>query len=308
MVRDGVMGIRDADLRVRTQPSFGGKGMKVARNLQELRENFPLARAEAGAAFGDDSLYMEQLLTHPRHIEIQLLGDAHGNAVHFGERDCSIQRRHQKVVEEGPSPALNAAQREKIGGIATRAIKLLGYRTLGTMEFLFQDNEFYFMEMNTRLQIEHPVTEMITGIDLVREQIRVASGAPLSFKQEDIKINGHSIECRINAEDSRTFMPSPGKVTDFHPPGGLGVRFDSAIYAGYSIPPHYDSLIAKLIVHGANRNECLLRLRRALEEIVIGGIKTTQELHLRIISNPEFINGDYDIHWLEKQLAANSLN
>ena len=286
----------------------GGKGMKVARNLQELRENFPLARAEAGAAFGNDALYMEQLLTHPRHIEIQLLGDAHGNAVHFGERDCSIQRRHQKVVEEGPSPALNAEQREKIGGIAVRAVKLLGYRTLGTMEFLFQDNEFYFMEMNTRLQIEHPVTEMITGIDLVREQIRVASGAPLSFKQEDIKINGHSIECRINAEDSRTFMPSPGKVTDFHPPGGLGVRFDSALYDGYSIPPHYDSLIAKLIVHGASRNECLMRLRRALEETVIGGIKTTQDLHLRIIQNAEFINGDYDIHWLEKELAAGSLD
>jgi acetyl-CoA carboxylase biotin carboxylase subunit len=246
---------------------------------------------------------MEQLLVQPRHIEVQILGDKYGNVVHFGERDCSIQRRHQKVVEEAPSPALNAEERAQVGKLAARTCKLLGYRGLGTIEFLYENGKFFFMEMNTRLQIEHPITEMITGVDLVREQIRVASGAPLPFKQEDITFNGHAIECRINAEDPDTFAPSPGKITDFHAAGGLGVRFDSAIYSGYKVPSHYDSMIAKLIVHGANRNDCLMRLRRALDETVIDGIKTNLELHKRIINDPEFIDGDYTIHWLEKKLA-----
>ncbi len=280
----------------------GGKGMKIARDRAGLEEAFNLASGEATAAFGNGGLYMEQFLGHPRHIEMQLLGDMHGNVVHFGERDCSVQRKHQKVVEEGPSPALNAEEREHIGKVATRTAKLMGYRGLGTIEFLYQDGKFYFMEMNTRLQVEHPVTEMITGTDLVREQIRVASGAPLPFKQEDIKFSGHAIECRLNAEDPDTFAPSPGKITDFHAPGGLGVRFDSAVYAGYSVPPYYDSMVAKLIVHGANRNDCLLRLKRALEECVIDGIKTTLPLHLRIIRDAEFINGEYNIHWLEKKI------
>lgn len=281
----------------------GGKGMKAVKSRDEMEEAYSLASGEAQAAFGNGALYMEQLLVNPRHIEVQLLGDKHGNVVHFGERDCSIQRRHQKVVEEAPSPALNAEERAHVGKLAARTAKLLGYRGLGTIEFLYENGKFYFMEMNTRLQIEHPITEMITGFDLVREQIRVASGAPLSIKQEDITFNGHSIECRINAEDPNTFAPSPGKITDFHPAGGLGVRFDSAIYAGYKVPPHYDSMIAKLIVHGANRNDCMLRLRRALEETVIDGIKTNLPLHLRILSDPEFIDGDYTIHWLEKKLA-----
>jgi acetyl-CoA carboxylase biotin carboxylase subunit len=278
----------------------GGKGMKVANNAGELAQAFSMARAEAKAAFGDDTVYMEKYLSHPRHIEIQILADNHGNVVHLGERDCSLQRRHQKLLEEAPSPALNAAQREKIGKIATDAMKKMGYRSVGTIEFLFQDGEFFFIEMNTRLQVEHPVTEMITGIDLVREQIRVASGAPLGFTQQDVQISGHAIECRINAEDPDTFMPSPGKITDFHAPGGLGVRFDSALYAGYKVPPHYDSLIAKLIVHGRSRNEALMRTRRALEETVILGVKTSIPVHQRLIQAPDFINGDYDIRWLEK--------
>ncbi len=281
----------------------GGKGMKAVHSAGEMSEAFQLASGEAQAAFGNGGLYMEQLLTQPRHIEVQLLGDGQGNVVHFGERDCSIQRRHQKVVEEAGSPALNAEERAQVGKIAARTCKLLGYRGLGTIEFLYEKGKFYFMEMNTRLQIEHPITEMITGVDLVREQIRVASGAPLAFKQEDIKWHGHAIECRINAEDPNTFAPSPGKITDFHPAGGLGVRFDSAVYAGYKVPSHYDSMIAKLIVHGANRNDCLLRLRRSLEETVIGGIKTNLPLHLRIINDPEFIDGNYNIHWLERKLA-----
>jgi len=278
----------------------GGKGMKVANNAGELSQAFSMARAEAKAAFGDDTVYMEKYLSHPRHIEIQILADNHGNVVHLGERDCSLQRRHQKLLEEAPSPALNAAQREKIGKIATDAMKQMGYRSVGTIEFLFQDGEFFFIEMNTRLQVEHPVTEMITGIDLVREQIRVASGAPLGFVQEDVQISGHAIECRINAEDPDTFVPSPGRITDFHAPGGLGVRFDSALYAGYRVPPHYDSLIAKLIVHGRSRNEALMRTRRALEETVILGVKTSIPVHQRLIQAADFINGDYDIRWLEK--------
>ncbi len=278
----------------------GGKGMKVANSADELGTAFSMARAEAKASFGNDAVYMEKYLSHPRHIEIQILADNHGNVVHLGERDCSLQRRHQKLLEEAPSPALNAEQRAMIGKVATDAMKKMGYRSVGTIEFLFQDGEFYFIEMNTRLQVEHPVTEMITGIDLVREQIRVASGAPLGFTQQDVQISGHAIECRINAENPDTFMPSPGRITDFHSPGGLGVRFDSALYAGYRVPPHYDSLIAKLIVHGRSRNECLMRLRRALEETVIMGVQTSIPVHQRLIQAPDFINGDYDIRWLEK--------
>ncbi len=277
----------------------GGKGMKVAQRPEDLVEAYQLARGEALAAFGNDEVYMEKYLTRPRHIEVQLLGDTHGNAVHFGERDCSIQRRHQKVIEEAPSPGLNADERNKIGELAAKVVRDLGYRGVGTIEFLYENGKFYFIEMNTRLQIEHTISEMITGVDLVREQIRVAAGLPLSYKQSEIVFTGHAIECRINAENPDTFTPSPGKVSDFHAPGGLGVRVDSALYDGYRVPPHYDSMIAKLIVHGSNRNECLLRLRRGLEEFVIGGIDTTLPLHRRIISQPDFINGDYDIHWLE---------
>jgi len=263
-----------------------------------------MARREAAAAFGNDEVYMERYLSKPRHIEVQIVGDGHGHVVHLGERDCSLQRRHQKVLEEAPSPALNAEARAKIGAIAASATAKMNYRSLGTLEFLYEDGEFFFIEMNTRLQVEHPITEMITGIDLVREQIQIASGAPLSFTQDDVVLNGHSIECRINAENPRTFMPSPGRVTDYHAPGGLGVRVDSALYAGYQIPPYYDSLVAKLIVHGANRNECLLRLRRALDEIVISNVETTVPLHQDLSQAPDFINGEYDIHWLEKTFLA----
>jgi acetyl-CoA carboxylase, biotin carboxylase subunit len=277
----------------------GGKGMKVAWSADQLREAYQLARGEARAAFGNDQVYMERYLSKPRHIEIQLLGDMHGNAVHFGERDCSVQRRHQKVVEEAPSPALNAEQRAFIGDLAARTTAELGYRGVGTMEFLFEDGEFFFIEMNTRLQVEHTITEMITSIDLVREQIRIATGAPLGYGQSDIRFHGHAIECRVNAEHPETFVPSPGKIDGYHAPGGLGVRVDSALYDGYRVPSHYDSLIAKLVVHGTTRNECMMRLRRALEEFVIGGIDTSLPLHRRIIAEPNFINGDYDIHWLE---------
>ena len=282
----------------------GGRGMKVARNPESLREAYQLARGEARAAFGNDEVYMERYLVRPRHIEIQLLADMHGNVVHFGERDCSVQRRHQKVIEEAPSPALNAAQREHIGSLAARTVQQFGYRGVGTMEFLFEDGQFFFIEMNTRLQVEHTISEMITGIDLVREQIRVATGAPLGYDQSDIRIQGHAIECRINAEHPETFAPSPGRIDGYHAPGGLGVRVDSALYDGYRVPSHYDSLIAKLVVHGASRNECLMRLRRALEEFVIGGIETTIPLHNRLIVQRDFINGDYDIHWLENLLAG----
>lgn len=281
----------------------GGKGMKVAYSEAELEEAYSLARGEAKAAFGNDEVYMERYLGNPRHIEIQLLGDHHGACVHFGERDCSIQRRHQKVIEEAPSPALNAKERKYIGELAAKTAAAIGYRGVGTMEFLYENGEFFFIEMNTRLQVEHTITEMITGVDLVREQIRVASGAPLGYTQDDIVFEGHCIQCRVNAENPDTFIPSPGKITGYHAPGGLGVRVDSAIYDGYKIPPHYDSLIAKLIVDGKNRNECMLRLRRALGEFVIGGVDTLLPLHERIISQPDFINGDYSIHWLEKWLA-----
>ena len=282
----------------------GGRGMKVARSEDEVVEAYNTARSEAKAAFGNDEVYMEKYLTHPRHIEIQVVADSHGNVIHLGERDCSLQRRHQKVLEEAPSPALNAEDRARIGRITAEAIQKLGYLGVGTVEYLFEDGEFYFIEMNTRLQVEHPVTEMITGIDLVREQIRIADGAQLSVTQENVKFNGHAIECRVNAENPATFRPSPGKITGYHPPGGLGVRLDSAIYAGYSIPPNYDSLIGKLIVHGRDRAECLMRLRRALNEMVITGVETTLPLFRDLMNEPDVINGDYSIHWLEKNLAA----
>jgi len=289
---------------VKAAAGGGGKGMKVANAQGDMVQALSLARAEAKANFGNDAVYLEKYLSHPRHIEMQILGDSHGNVIHLGERDCSLQRRHQKVLEEAPSPALNAGQRREIGDIAVGAMKKLGYRSAGTIEFLFQDGKFYFIEMNTRLQVEHPVSEMITGIDLVREQIRVAAGAPLGMTQSDIVFNGHAIECRVNAEDPVTFRPSPGRITDYHAPGGLGVRVDSALYTGYRVPPHYDSLIAKLVVHGNSRNECLMRLRRALEEFVIGGIETSIPLHRRLIAAGDFINGDYDIRWLEKYVTV----
>jgi acetyl-CoA carboxylase biotin carboxylase subunit len=288
---------------IKASAGGGGKGMKVANSPDELEEAYRLARGEARAAFGNDEVYMEKYLGKPRHIEMQLIGDTHGNAVHFGERDCSLQRRHQKVIEEAPSPGLNADERAEIGAIAAKVVRDMGYRGVGTMEFLYENGKFYFIEMNTRLQIEHTISEMITGIDLVREQIRVAAGLPLSYKQEEIVFTGHAIECRINAENPETFMPSPGTIKGFHAPGGLGVRVDSALYDGYKIPPYYDSMIAKLVVHGASRNECLLRLRRSLEEFVIGGVDTTLPLHRRIISQSDFINGHYDIHWLEDFLG-----
>jgi acetyl-CoA carboxylase, biotin carboxylase subunit len=288
---------------VKAAAGGGGRGMKVARTEEELPVAMATARAEAKAAFGDDALYMEKYLSKPRHIEIQVLGDGRGKALHIGERDCSLQRRHQKIWEEAPSPALNASQRETIGETVAKAMSELQYRGVGTVEFLYENSEFYFIEMNTRLQVEHPVTEMITGIDLVIEQLRVAAGAPLTMKQEDIRFEGHAIECRINAENPETFTPSPGRLTYFHPPGGLGVRVDSGVYAGYSIPPYYDSLIGKLIVHGKNRNECLMRLRRALGEFVIDGIETTIPLFNRLIVEPDIVDGMYDIHWLEKFLG-----
>ncbi|HRK17463.1 MAG TPA: acetyl-CoA carboxylase biotin carboxylase subunit [Hyphomicrobiaceae bacterium] len=289
---------------VKAAAGGGGRGMKVARSADELDVALKTARAEAKAAFGDDSVYLEKYLTKPRHIEIQVFGDGKGDAVHLGERDCSLQRRHQKVWEEAMSPALNSAQRDKIGKTVATAMQKLKYRGAGTIEFLYEDGEFYFIEMNTRLQVEHPVTEAITGLDLVLEQIRVASGSGLSVKQEDVTFSGHAIECRINAENARTFRPSPGKITYWHPPGGLGVRVDSGVYQGYTIPPFYDSLIGKLIVSGKTRTECLMRLRRALSEFVIDGIETTIPLFMDLVNEPDIQNGMYDIHWLEKYLAA----
>jgi len=281
----------------------GGRGMKVANSAAELSLALSTARHEAKTAFGNDTVYMEKYLGKPRHIELQILADSFGKVIHLGERDCSLQRRHQKVWEEAGSPALNAAQREEIGAIVTRALEKLGYLGAGTIEFLFEDGKFYFIEMNTRLQVEHPVTEAITGIDIVREQIRIAAGGALEIEQKDVTFAGHAIECRVNAENPFTFTPSPGTITQFHAPGGLGVRFDSAIYSGYKIPPYYDSLIGKLVVHGKNRNECLMRLRRSLDEIVVGGIETTIPLFQQLVRDPDIINGDYHIHWLEQYLA-----
>jgi len=282
----------------------GGRGMKVARIQGELFGALNQARTEAKASFGYDAIYLEKYLDRPRHIEVQVLADDRGNVIHLGERDCSLQRRHQKLLEEAPSPALNAEARAAIGNRVTSALRQLGYRSAGTIEFLYENGEFFFIEMNTRLQVEHPISEAITGIDLVREQIRIAAGLPMSLRQADVEFSGHAIECRINAEDPETFLPSPGLVTDYHAPGGLGVRVDSGLYAGYNIPPYYDSLIAKLIVHGQTRNECLMRLRRALEEFVIGGVQTTIPLHQRLIVANDFINGEYDIHWLERFVAG----
>ncbi len=285
----------------------GGRGMKVARNDTDLPLALSTARSEAGAAFGDDTVYLEKYLEKPRHIELQIIADAHGNVLHLGERDCSLQRRHQKIWEEAPSPALNVGTREKIGKIVISALLKLGYLGVGTIEFLYENGAFYFIEMNTRLQVEHPVTELITGLDLVREQIRIGAGGPLELTQNDIVFSGHAIECRINAENPFTFQPSPGRITDFHVPGGLGVRMDSAAYSGYRIPPYYDSLIGKLIVHGKSRNECLMRLRRALDELVVGGVDTTIPLFQELILQADIIDGEYDIHWLEHYLARRAL-
>ena len=277
----------------------GGRGMKVASSADGLEEAWRLARAEARSAFGNDVVYIEKYLDRPRHIEMQVMADSHGNVVHFGERDCSLQRRHQKVLEEAGSPALTAAERDALGEVVTAGLSKLGYRNAGTLEFLYQDGQFAFIEMNTRLQVEHPVTEMVCGIDLVREQIRIAAGEKLGYTQKDVRFNGHAIECRINAEDPLSFAPSPGTVTAFHAPGGLGVRVDSALYAGYTVPPYYDSMIAKLIVHAPTRIEAIARMRRALAEFVVVGVKTSLPLHQRIVEAPEFIAGDYTIHWLE---------
>ena len=281
----------------------GGRGMKVARSPSELPLAYSTARAEAKAAFGNDDVYMEKYLDGPRHIEIQVIADSRGKVLHLGERDCSLQRRHQKIWEEAPSPALNPEARERIGGIVTRGLAKLGYLGVGTVEFLYENGEFYFIEMNTRLQVEHPVTELVTGMDIVREQIRIADGGQLEFDQQDVVVAGHAIECRINAENPFTFLPSPGRITEFHAPGGLGVRMDSAAYSGYRMPPYYDSLVGKLIVHGRNRNECLMRLRRALDELVVGGIETTIPLFQELIRQPDILDGAYNIHWLEKFLS-----
>ena len=281
----------------------GGRGMKVAEDEASLETALKTASSEAAAAFGDGAVYIEKYLGQPRHIEIQVMADEHGNVVHLGERDCSLQRRHQKVLEEAPSVALDDEARAKIGAVVTDAVRNIGYRGAGTVEFLYENGEFYFIEMNTRLQVEHPVTEVITGVDLVREQILVAAGQELDLKQDDIVFEGWAIECRINAENPDTFTPSPGKVTDFHAPGGLGVRLDSGLYSGYSIPPYYDSMIGKLIVHGRDRNEALMRLRRALGEMVVGGVETTIPLHQALLEEPAFLSGDYHIRWLESWLA-----
>jgi acetyl-CoA carboxylase biotin carboxylase subunit len=304
-IADEAMALAEAErigypVLIKATAGGGGKGMKHAGDPAELREAFRMARAEAKAAFGNADVYMEKYLQKPRHIEMQILADGHGTVVHLGERDCSLQRKHQKVLEEAPSPALSAEERARIGKIACDAIRKLGYKNAGTLEFLYENGEFYFIEMNTRLQVEHPVTEAITGIDIVREQIRIAAGAHLGYDQDDIRFQGHAIECRINAEDPITFTPSPGRIGTFHPPGGLGVRVDSGLYSGYRVPSNYDSMIAKLIVSGTSRNECLMRLRRALGEFVIEGIKTTIPLHNRLVRDEDFIAGDYDIHWLEK--------
>ena len=292
---------------VKAASGGGGRGMKVARTPADLSVALSTARTEAKAAFGDDAVYLEKYLEKPRHIEIQVLGDGRGNAIHLGERDCSLQRRHQKVLEESPSPALNDKQRAEIGEIVAQAMRDLSYSGAGTVEFLYEEGKFYFIEMNTRIQVEHPVTEMITGIDLVVEQIKIAAGSPLTISQSDVQFSGHAIECRVNAEHPSTFRPSPGKISYYHPPGGLGVRVDSAVYQGYTIPPNYDSLVGKLIVHGRTRNEALMRLRRSLDEFIVDGIDTTIPLFRTLVRNTDVQNGDYDIHWLEKFLATGGM-
>jgi acetyl-CoA carboxylase biotin carboxylase subunit len=281
----------------------GGRGMKLAHDDAELAQMLPLAQAEARVGFGDDAVYLERYLDRPRHIEVQLLGDGRGNVIHLGERDCSMQRSHQKILEETPSPALDQAARARVCGLAVAALQELGYKSAGTLEFLYQEGAFYFIEMNTRLQVEHPVSEMISGIDMVREQIRIAAGLPLGYRQSDIALKGHAIECRINAENPEDFRPSPGRVTEYHAPGGAGVRVDSALYQGYEVPPFYDSLVSKLIIHDETREGCIMRLRRALGEYVVAGIETTIPLHQRLVEHPDFRRGAYDIHWLERFLA-----
>jgi acetyl-CoA carboxylase, biotin carboxylase subunit len=310
-VRDPLMAEAAADaigypVLIKASAGGGGRGMKVARDRAQLMRMLPIAQHEAEAFFGRGEVYLERWLERPRHVEIQVIGDGQGGVVHLGERDCSVQRTHQKVIEETPSPALNPDERDRLGALAVAALRDIGYRSVGTLEFLYQDGEFFFIEMNTRLQVEHPITEMISGIDIVREQLRIADGAPLGYRQAEIRLSGHAIECRINAENPDSFRPSPGRVTDYHAPGGLGVRVDSALYQGYEVPPYYDSLISKLIIHGKTRNECLMRLRRALEEYVISGIETTIPLHQRLVNATDFINGDYDVHWLERFLGRTS--
>jgi acetyl-CoA carboxylase biotin carboxylase subunit len=284
---------------VKATAGGGGRGMKVVHDESALPQAMALARAEAMAAFDNGEIYLEKYLSRPRHIEVQILADTQGNVVHLGERDCSVQRRHQKIIEEAPSPALTQTQRDEIGALAVAAARRIGYRSVGTFEFLYEDGRFYFIEMNTRLQVEHPVTEMVCGLDLVREMLRVAAGKPLGFTQDEIRFNGHAIECRINAEDPETFAPSPGRIDEYHAPGGLGIRIDSALYSGYRVPAYYDSMIAKLIAHGPNREVCLMRLRRALEEYVIDGIATTIPLLQRLIESEDFAKAAYNIHWLE---------
>lgn len=291
-------------LIVKAAGGGGGRGMRVVRREEDLDESIRTTKAEAGAAFNNDVVYMEKFLENPRHVEIQVMSDGQGNAVHLGERDCSMQRRHQKVVEEAPAPGITEAIREKIGERCAKACIEINYRGAGTFEFLFENGEFYFIEMNTRIQVEHPVTEMITGVDLIKEQLRVASGLPLSIKQSDIKITGHAIECRINAEDPNTFIPSPGKIQMFHAPGGLGVRWESHIYTGYSVPPFYDSMIGKLITYGQTRSEAIIKMRHALDELVVDGIKTNVLLHKRILDDENFFNGGANIHYLEKKLES----
>ena len=290
-------------LMLKAAAGGGGRGMKLIRAEAELAAGLAVARAEAQAAFGDDTIYLEKYLERPRHIEVQVLGDGKGRAIHLGERDCSLQRRHQKVWEEGPSPALNTAVRDQIGETVAKAMREIKYLGVGTVEFLHEDGKFNFIEMNTRIQVEHPVTEMITDIDLVVEQIRVAAGNDLTLTQDNVKFHGHAIECRINAENPVSFRPSPGKIVHYHPPGGLGVRVNSAVYHGYAIPPFYDSLVGKLIVHGKTRGECLMRLKRALDEFVIDGIETTIPLFRALAQEKDIIDGDYHIHWLEEFLA-----
>jgi acetyl-CoA carboxylase biotin carboxylase subunit len=293
---------------VKAAAGGGGRGMKVARSEADLPVALATARAEAKAAFGDDAVYLEKYLEQPRHIEIQVLGDGQGRAIHLGERDCSLQRRHQKVLEESPSPALNQAAREEIGETVAHAIRELDYLGVGTVEFLYEDGRFYFIEMNTRIQVEHPVTEMITDIDLILEQIRIANGAELTIAQKDVKFHGHAIECRINAENPTSFRPSPGRIVHYHPPGGMGVRIDSAVYQGYSIPPYYDSLLGKLIVHGKTRAECLMRLKRALDEFVVDGVETTLPLFRALVREKDIVDGTYHIHWLEQFLASGGIS
>jgi len=289
---------------VKAAAGGGGRGMKVALAADELEEAWTVARTEARTAFGDDAVYIEKYLDRPRHIELQVMADAHGNVVHFGERDCSLQRRHQKLLEEAGSPALTSVARDSLGAVVTAGLRKLGYRNAGTLEFLYQDGQFAFIEMNTRLQVEHPVTEMVCGVDLVREQLRVAAGQELGYEQADVEFRGHAIECRVTAEDPETFVPTPGRVDVFHAPGGLGVRVDSALYAGYVVPPYYDSMVAKLIVHAPTRPEAIARMRRALGEFAIQGIKTTLPLHRRIMDAPEFVAGEYTIHWLERFVSG----